>query len=178
MSETMNHYQVLGIDDTSATTNQIRKKYIKLITKYHPDKNDKFDHNIFEAIQKAWECLGNEERRKEYDNDLKEKKSQNHHDLKNAFEEYIRLAKINEDIDESKKNIKIEVLTEIQISSQELNEKLNNRILEREQQEIELSSSCIFPEGEKIDNYAFNALFLSQKVQVEQKNKNQISNLG
>jgi DnaJ-class molecular chaperone len=66
MSE--NHYKTLGVSDKS-TTDEIKKAYRKLSLKYHPDKNQGSIEAIqmFQKINEAYEVIGNEEKRREYD---------------------------------------------------------------------------------------------------------------
>ena len=63
------YYEVLGVkEDASAT--EIKKAYRKRALKYHPDKNpgDKKAEEKFKEISEAYYALGDEKRRKEYDN--------------------------------------------------------------------------------------------------------------
>lgn len=62
------YYKLLGITKT-ATADEIKKAYRKLAVKYHPDKNpnDKVAEEKFKEINEAYEVLGNEEKRKKYD---------------------------------------------------------------------------------------------------------------
>ncbi len=67
----MDYYKILQLPNTS-TIKQIKKKYRKLVKKYHPDsknKNSKFSED-FLLIQKAYSILSNNESRKKYDDDL------------------------------------------------------------------------------------------------------------
>jgi DnaJ-class molecular chaperone len=60
-----NYYQVLGIDAT-ANADEIKRAYRKLAGQHHPDKGG--DTQKFQEIQKAYEVLGDQKRRAEYDN--------------------------------------------------------------------------------------------------------------
>src|ERR1043166_9072899 len=62
------YYQTLGVQ-RSASTEDIRKAYLKLARKYHPDINpgDKFAEEKFKEISAAHEVLGDPEKRKLYD---------------------------------------------------------------------------------------------------------------
>jgi curved DNA-binding protein len=62
------YYKVLGVAKT-ATSDEIKKAYRKLAVKYHPDKNagNKASEEKFKEISEAYEVLGNEEKRKKYD---------------------------------------------------------------------------------------------------------------
>ncbi len=62
------YYQVLGIDK-SAQGADIKKAYRDLSKKWHPDKHkgDKDAEAKFKEINEAYEVLGNENRRKQYD---------------------------------------------------------------------------------------------------------------
>lgn len=62
-------YQVLGIKKTASST-EIKSAYRKLARKYHPDlnKDDKNAAEKFKEISSAYDILGNEDKRKKYDN--------------------------------------------------------------------------------------------------------------
>jgi len=66
MSE--NYYKILGVDE-NATESEIKKAYRSLSLKYHPDrtKNDPEKSRMFQKMNEAFEVLGDETRRKEYD---------------------------------------------------------------------------------------------------------------
>lgn len=62
-------YEVLGIKKTASSA-EIKSAYRKLARKYHPDlnKDDKTAAEKFKEISSAYDILGNEEKRKKYDN--------------------------------------------------------------------------------------------------------------
>ena len=62
------YYAVLGVSK-SATDKEITKTYRKLARKYHPDANpnNAAAENKFKEISAAYDVLGDEKRRKEYD---------------------------------------------------------------------------------------------------------------
>ncbi len=62
-------YQVLGLKKTASAA-EIKSAYRKLARKYHPDlnKDDKNAAEKFKEISSAYDILGNEDRRKKYDN--------------------------------------------------------------------------------------------------------------
>ncbi len=62
------YYQVLELDNT-ASAEEIKKAYKKLVRKYHPDMNPQEDTTIkFMEVREAYEILGNPYKRKLYDN--------------------------------------------------------------------------------------------------------------
>lgn len=66
--EYKDYYKILGVDkDTSQ--NDIKKAYRKLAKKYHPDLNPNDDkaQEKFKGINEAYEVLGDEDKRKKYD---------------------------------------------------------------------------------------------------------------
>jgi molecular chaperone DnaJ len=61
-------YDVLGVDK-NASKEEIKKSYRKLAIKYHPDKNpdDKGSEDKFKEATEAYEILGDDQRRRLYD---------------------------------------------------------------------------------------------------------------
>jgi molecular chaperone DnaJ len=61
-------YEILGVKK-GASQDEIKKSYRKLARKWHPDLNpgNKEAEQKFKEISRAYECLGNEEKRKLYD---------------------------------------------------------------------------------------------------------------
>ena len=58
---------MLGVSK-NADNREIRKAFKKLALKYHPDKNSEDDaHEKFLKINRAYEILKDEEKRKKYD---------------------------------------------------------------------------------------------------------------
>ncbi len=58
-------YEILGVTK-SATQDEIKKAYRKLAHKYHPDKQGG-DEKKFKEINSAYQVIGNEQKRKQYD---------------------------------------------------------------------------------------------------------------
>ncbi|XP_063854446.1 dnaJ homolog subfamily A member 3, mitochondrial-like [Scylla paramamosain] len=62
------YYEVLGVSK-NASEKEIKKAYYKLAKKYHPDVNrdDPAAQKKFTEVSEAYEVLGDEERRRNYD---------------------------------------------------------------------------------------------------------------
>jgi len=80
----MDYYRILEIKE-DADFSDIKKKYRKLAIKYHPDKKPGDDEAVkkFREITEAYEILGDEKKRKEYDNKRKFKNGQENNKNKN-----------------------------------------------------------------------------------------------
>jgi DnaJ-class molecular chaperone len=62
------YYEVLGVPKT-ASADEIKKSYRKLARQHHPDRNpgDKKAEAAFKEVQEAYDVLGDEQKRKQYD---------------------------------------------------------------------------------------------------------------
>jgi DnaJ-class molecular chaperone len=63
-----NYYETLGVSK-DATQDEIKKAYRKLVIQYHPDKNPEGGEK-FKEIASAYEVIGNDTKRAQYDNSL------------------------------------------------------------------------------------------------------------
>ncbi|MCM1030980.1 MAG: molecular chaperone DnaJ [Oscillibacter sp.] len=68
MAEKRDYYEVLGVSK-NADASEIKKAYRKLALQYHPDKNpgNKEAEEKFKEAAEAYDVLGNEEKRRRYD---------------------------------------------------------------------------------------------------------------
>lgn len=62
------YYEVLGVSK-NASLSEVKKAYYKLAKQYHPDvnKNDPNAAKKFQAVSEAYEILGDDTKRKQYD---------------------------------------------------------------------------------------------------------------
>lgn len=62
-----NYYRILGIEN-SATSEEIRMAYKRLVRKYHPDLHpeDNKVHRVFTEIKEAYDVLSNLDKRLAY----------------------------------------------------------------------------------------------------------------
>ena len=63
-----NYYDVLGVSK-DASPKEVKKAYYQLAKKYHPDSNkgDKETSRKFQEVSEAYECLSDDNKRKQYD---------------------------------------------------------------------------------------------------------------
>ena len=82
-----NLYELLAVTQ-DASEKKIKKAYRKLIIKFHPDKNNLLDDEIYNHLTLANQVLTNSELRKSYDQWLKSfgQDSSTHTDLKKTYE--------------------------------------------------------------------------------------------
>lgn len=60
----MTHYETLGVSE-NASQDEIKRAYRRLAMQHHPDKGG--DTNKFQEIQSAYDVIGDEQRRAQYD---------------------------------------------------------------------------------------------------------------
>lgn len=65
----MDYYRILNVSKKASQTD-IKKAYRKLSGKYHPDNAGEQHRDMFEQVQKAYDVLGDKEKRAEYDREL------------------------------------------------------------------------------------------------------------
>lgn len=68
MAEKRDYYEVLGLQK-GASEDEIKKAFRKMAMKYHPDRNpgDKAAEEKFKSITAAYDVLGDETKRRQYD---------------------------------------------------------------------------------------------------------------
>lgn len=70
MSQTKNHYNILGIPSSSPHS-EVRAAYIKLALRFHPDTGNTPDHAQFAEITESYQVLKDNDRRRSYDAELR-----------------------------------------------------------------------------------------------------------
>merc|ERR1712167_226747 len=83
-----NLYELLGVSSDS-TVKKIKKSYRKLIIKFHPDKNNILDEDVYNHLTIANQVLTSPELRKKYDEWILTSvgESLSHNTLKKNFED-------------------------------------------------------------------------------------------
>lgn len=65
----LDYYKILGVSKI-ATTEEIKKAYRELAKKWHPDKNNGIETEMFKNITEAYNILSDERKKEEYDNEF------------------------------------------------------------------------------------------------------------
>jgi curved DNA-binding protein CbpA len=175
--ETINYYEVFGCEQ-SVSQKELRQRYRDLVQKYHPDKNKDKDPKLFELVQRAWESLCTEDKRKQYDqllSNVQQAKRSDHHSLKQSYEEYAELSK--SDVSEKTKEVaKLEFekgfsemdkkhkfdrskMKDNAIDTQDAKKRVNDLVMSRDQDAIEFSQPKMFEDGKPVPLAKFNEMF-------------------
>jgi molecular chaperone DnaJ len=72
MDRPKDYYRVLGVE-RDASPDKIRRAYRRLARKYHPDRGAGSSVDAFQELQAAYETLADAERRRRYDDTLRER---------------------------------------------------------------------------------------------------------
>jgi len=108
----MNYYEVLGVSST-ATAEEIKKAYRKLAIEFHPDYHpgDASVEEKFKKINEAYDVLGDEEKRRNYDlgssygyNSTDYNTSQNQYNYNQYYEWFTNAAGNNSDYNRQYRN--------------------------------------------------------------------------
>jgi curved DNA-binding protein CbpA len=185
------YYKILGVDkDTNIT--DIKKRYRKLLAKYHPDKykelpekERKTKEKQFQLVQIAGKVLTDESAKKVYDLEQKTIKSKDFYTQKNSFEEFIKLQEAGV-TDETKKRAQLDFESETgklnklrgfdpdkmkdKLDKKDLDKHIGDLRAQRDIDMIELSQKNMF-EGRQFSPLEFNKLFEKDKKKQEKKQK-------
>lgn len=177
MDFNIDYYEVLGVPH-DASFDEIKKTYRDLMKVYHPDVNPNVDYNYVASINKAYEVLSDEEKRKEYDlkiQDVKKEDFVNPDDLSEMFKNNMRgkakrqilkdildkeIGHINELLERKNQFILDAILNKYE--PKEYYETAKKVILEFEQEtkkfqelKIKLEEEYYFSEVERVDGVLF-----------------------
>jgi curved DNA-binding protein CbpA len=143
----VDYYKILDVD-MEANVEEIKKKYIELAKKYHPDQKNG-NTEMFQLVSKAYETLSNKETRKEYDlyflkKSVDELQEDTFFSLKDQYNDFLlssenkkkltkeELDKIYDDVFKDK-----ETFLEKKLDLEETNRRINDINFEREATNIE-----------------------------------------
>ena len=181
MANTIDFYDVLGLEH-DCDKKAIKKRYRSLTKKYYPDKKGG-DRELFELITTAYNILIDPKKRKEYDDicELSKQTIHTHQGLKTHSKNYYKAQKSS-----SVKKTKVEIEAELErmkiefdkknkinrndmdaISEDDMNKRLDDMELFREQQEIECTHDKLFDKN-NFNLSSFNAVF--DKMKKKEKN--------
>lgn len=185
------YYKILNVTkDTSM--DDIKKKYRKLLAKFHPDKyknmSDKerqTKEKQFQLVQMAGKVLTDESAKQMYDLEQKTIRSKNFANQKNSFEEFIKLQEAGL-TDEGRKRAQLDFESESKklnklrgfdpdkqkekLDKTALSREIDNLVARREIDMIELDQKNVF-EGRSFNPTEFNKLFEKKKKKQEKAEK-------
>lgn len=177
------YYKILDVD-SEATTEEIKKRYIELAKRFHPDQKDG-NTEKFQLITKAFEVLNNRETRKNYDlyylkKSYDEIKEDNFKTLKDQFNEFTtlnnkkmdkeELDKIYSDIFKDRENF-----VETRMNEAEIYKRLNDINFERDATDIEGNNDTLKKILENNPNLEINEI-MEYLNETTQQNKQLITN--
>jgi curved DNA-binding protein CbpA len=168
------YYELLDLKQT-ATIDEIRKNYLKMAKKYHPDHNNG-NTIMFQKVSKAYECLSKKESRKNYDleyNNIHEKN--NPHTLsyfKNEHKNFVNgthkeLTK--EEIKALEDTLNSSKIDESRMDKNNLEDKISNKRVEREMNDIELQDETLNNILKSSNDININDLFEFMKFNKEKE---------
>jgi len=170
-------YNILEIE-SDATPEKIKKEYLRLSKKHHPDQGG--NSELFQEVTRAYEILYNKDTRKEYDlyylkKNMDELGGDELIKLKNEHEEFIKTNNkpmTKEKLDEIYNSIfqdRVE-LKEEKLEETELNKRLNDINLERENVDIDSLDNRLYNMiKESNSNLTVNDIY----EYIKMKNKNE-----
>ena len=82
-----NLYEIMNLTP-DCTSRQVKKVYRKLVSKFHPDKNNSVEEDLFNHIVIAYQILSNPIEKASYDNFISNanKPKTSHHDIKKSYD--------------------------------------------------------------------------------------------
>lgn len=190
-SEKMTYYGVLGVSE-NASLSDVKKQFRELAICFHPDNSRTGDATLFALVARAYECLSDSTKRSEYDKILlinKRTKKIDHLSKQKAFEEFIK-AQDNDPSGDKKRNSETKHKLEFSdidtkrnfdrkrydeerknpLKLKESSKKLEDLMMIREQDDIELTQKKIFKNNDSFRSDQFNQLFETKY----RNNKNQL----
>jgi len=147
---TIDYYKILGLENT-ATSSDIKKAYLRLLKIYHPDKikdNDKTKLDMYNQIKEAHNVLSDPQKKRTYDNGKSSNYMQSHDACKNDFAEFIKAQEASKSKqDEEAAKLEWDRFNEdmkkkeSKLSSDEMERKMNDLLMQRELQSLEFEES-------------------------------------
>lgn len=161
-----NLYEIMNLTP-DCTSRQVKKVYRKLVSKFHPDKNNSVEEDLFNHIVLAYQVLSNPIEKASYDSFIStsKKPKASHRDIKQSYDNKQFHSKDNYEISKKKYEEKVKKL-EIKHKIKEVNDidpLVRIKSLKKVREQVQINYENI------INNDDFNSKFNKRRTVFEDK---------
>ena len=167
-----NLYEIMNLTP-DCTSRQVKKVYRKLVSKFHPDKNNSVEEDLFNHIVIAYQVLSNPIEKTSYDSfisNASEPKT-SHHDIKEAYDNKQFHSKDSYEISKKKYEDKVKKLEMKHKINQvdEVDPLIRIKSLKKVREEVQINYENI------INNDDFNSKFNQRRSGFKNNNSTQLA---